>query len=43
MSLLAGNSATVAERLLSDEADLGFVEGTGVPSGLDSVVIARTG
>ncbi|WP_063783594.1 LysR family transcriptional regulator, partial [Streptomyces sp. NRRL WC-3618] len=41
VSLLAGNSATVAERVLSDEADLGFVEGTGVPSGLDSVVVAR--
>ena len=27
VSLLAGNSAAVAERLLSDEADLGFVEG----------------
>ncbi|MFI1563505.1 LysR family transcriptional regulator [Streptomyces sp. NPDC020490] len=41
VSLLAGNSATVAERLLSGEADLGFVEGVSVPSGLDSVVIAR--
>ncbi|WP_324788724.1 LysR family transcriptional regulator [Streptomyces sp. H51] len=41
VSLLAGNSATVAERLLSGEADLGFVEGVSVPPGLDSVVIAR--
>ncbi|GHD96240.1 LysR family transcriptional regulator [Streptomyces naganishii] len=41
VSLLAGNSAVVAERLLAGEADLGFVEGLSVPSGLDSVVIAR--
>ena len=41
VSLLAGNSATVAERLLSDEADLGFVEGLSVPPGLDSTVIAH--
>jgi molybdate transport repressor ModE-like protein len=41
VSLHAGNSATVAERLLSDEADLGFVEGLTVPSGLDSVVLAH--
>ncbi|MFJ8783190.1 LysR family transcriptional regulator [Streptomyces sp. NPDC102476] len=41
VSLHAGNSATVAERLLSDEADLGFVEGLTVPAGLDSVVIAH--
>ncbi|MEU7056487.1 LysR family transcriptional regulator [Streptomyces sp. NPDC046197] len=41
VSLLAGNSAAVAERLLGDEADLGFVEGVSVPSGLDSAVIAR--
>ena len=41
VSLHAGNSATVAERLLSDEADLGFVEGLTVPPGLDSVVIAH--
>ncbi|CAM5334596.1 hypothetical protein SVIOM74S_06247 [Streptomyces violarus] len=31
----------VAERLLSDEADVGFVEGLTVPTGLDSVVIAH--
>jgi molybdate transport repressor ModE-like protein len=41
VSLHAGNSATVVERLLSDEADLFFVEGLTVPSGLDSVVIAH--
>ncbi|WP_328870149.1 LysR family transcriptional regulator [Streptomyces sp. NBC_00287] len=41
VSLLAGNSTVVAERLLSDEADLGFVEGLTVPTGLDSVVIAH--
>ncbi|MFQ6143373.1 LysR family transcriptional regulator [Streptomyces seoulensis] len=41
VSLLAGNSAVVAERLLAGEADLGFVEGVSVPAGLDSVVIAH--
>lgn len=41
VSLLAGNSATVAEQLLSGEVDLGFVEGVDVPHGLDSAVIAR--
>ncbi|KUM99990.1 LysR family transcriptional regulator [Streptomyces yokosukanensis] len=41
VSLLAGNSAKVAELLLSGEADLGFVEGLSVPTGLDSVVIAH--
>lgn len=41
VSLLAGNSTTVVERLLSDEADLGFVEGLSVPPGLDSTVIAH--
>ncbi|MFJ3233144.1 LysR family transcriptional regulator [Streptomyces sp. NPDC086787] len=41
VSLLAGNSAAVAERLLAGEADLGFVEGLTVPPGLDSAVIAR--
>ncbi|MFI1174473.1 LysR family transcriptional regulator [Streptomyces melanogenes] len=41
VSLLAGNSAFVAERLLSDEADLGFVEGLAVPSGLDGAVIGH--
>ncbi|MFD7704853.1 LysR family transcriptional regulator [Streptomyces caelestis] len=41
VSLLAGNSAAVAERLLSGEADMGFVEGLTVPAGLDSAVIAH--
>ncbi|WP_328772803.1 LysR family transcriptional regulator [Streptomyces sp. NBC_00286] len=41
VSLLAGNSAVVAERLLADEADLGFVEGLSVPTGLDSAIIAH--
>ncbi|MBB5930538.1 LysR family transcriptional regulator [Streptomyces echinatus] len=41
VSLLAGNSAKVAELLLTGEADLGFVEGLNVPTGLDSTVIAR--
>ena len=41
VSLLAGNSAAVAERLLSGEADLGFVEGVSVPPGLDFTVIAH--
>ncbi|MFF7750319.1 LysR family transcriptional regulator [Streptomyces sp. NPDC007971] len=41
VSLLAGNSAKVAELLLADEADLGFVEGLTVPAGLDSAVIAQ--
>jgi molybdate transport repressor ModE-like protein len=41
VSLLAGNSTAVAERLLADEADLGFVEGLSVPTGLDDVVIAH--
>ncbi|MEU3247457.1 MULTISPECIES: LysR family transcriptional regulator [unclassified Streptomyces] len=41
VSLLAGNSAAVAERLLTGEADLGFVEGLSVPAGLDSAVIAH--
>lgn len=41
VSLRAGNSAAVAEWLLSDEADLGFVEGLTVPTGLDSTVVAH--
>ncbi|GHH14432.1 LysR family transcriptional regulator [Streptomyces rubradiris] len=41
VSLLAGNSAKVAELLLAGEADLGFVEGLNVPTGLDSTVIAH--
>jgi molybdate transport repressor ModE-like protein len=41
VSLLAGNSAAVAQRLLAGEADLGFVEGVAVPPGLDSAVVAH--
>ncbi|MFD8420921.1 LysR family transcriptional regulator [Streptomyces sp. NPDC059668] len=41
VSLLAGNSTAVAERLLTGAADLGFVEGLSVPAGLDSAVIAH--
>lgn len=41
VSLLAGNSAAVAQRLLSGEADLGFVEGLSVPEGLDGTVIGH--
>ncbi|CAL9584455.1 LysR family transcriptional regulator [Streptomyces sp. enrichment culture] len=41
VSLLAGNSAAVAQRLLSGEADVGFVEGLTVPSGLESAVVAH--
>ncbi|UNZ20293.1 LysR family transcriptional regulator [Streptomyces sp. 891-h] len=41
VSLRAGNSAAVARMVLDTEADLGFVEGLGVPAGLDGTVIAR--
>lgn len=41
VSLRAGNSVAVARMLLDDEADIGFVEGLGVPSGLDGTVIAH--
>ncbi len=41
VQLLAGNSQFVADRLLADEVDLGFVEGLTIPSGLDGVVVAR--
>ncbi|GHF90091.1 LysR family transcriptional regulator [Streptomyces thermodiastaticus] len=41
VSLHAGNSAEVAERLLTGAADLGFVEGLTVPAGLDSAVIGH--
>ncbi|MFI9646972.1 LysR family transcriptional regulator [Streptomyces sp. NPDC052040] len=41
VSLLAGNSAAVAARLLAGEADLGFVEGLTVPTGLDAAVVAH--
>ncbi len=41
VSLQAGNSAAVAERLFAGDADVGFVEGLAVPDGLDGVVVAR--
>ncbi|MDH6227764.1 MULTISPECIES: LysR family transcriptional regulator [Streptomyces] len=41
VSLHAGNSAEVARRVRSGEADLGFVEGLSVPEGLDSAVVAH--
>ncbi|MFF3775020.1 LysR family transcriptional regulator [Streptomyces sp. NPDC002232] len=41
VSLQAGNSAAVAARLFSGEADLGFVEGLAVPDGLDGAVVAH--
>jgi molybdate transport repressor ModE-like protein len=41
VSLAAGNSAAVAQLVLTGEADLGFVEGLDVPPGLGSAVIAR--
>ncbi|MEC4572646.1 LysR family transcriptional regulator [Streptomyces virginiae] len=41
VSLHAGNSAVVVQRVLTHEADLGFVEGLTVPEGLDSAVIAQ--
>ncbi|MET9296270.1 LysR family transcriptional regulator [Streptomyces sp. NPDC003077] len=41
VSLLAGNSAAVARRLLDEDADLGFVEGLDVPTGLDGAVVGH--
>ncbi|WP_241778021.1 LysR family transcriptional regulator [Streptomyces sp. CT34] len=41
VSLQAGNTRAVAERLLAGEADLGFVEGLDVPAGLDGAVIGH--
>lgn len=41
VSLQAGNSAAVAGRVLAHEADLGFVEGSEAPEGLDSAVIGH--
>ncbi|OON82233.1 LysR family transcriptional regulator [Streptomyces tsukubensis] len=41
VSLIAGNSQTVAARLLAGEADLGFVEGLAAPAGLDAAVVAH--
>ncbi|WP_431032491.1 LysR family transcriptional regulator [Streptomyces sp. P6-2-1] len=41
VSLRAGSTRTVVDGLLDGEADLGFVEGLGVPAGMDGAVIAR--
>lgn len=41
VSLQAGNSAAVASQVRSNAADLGFVEGTGAPEGLDDAVIGH--
>ncbi|GGX60370.1 LysR family transcriptional regulator [Streptomyces minutiscleroticus] len=41
VSLFADNTAAVAGRVLSGEADLGFVEGLDVPAGLDGAVVGR--
>ncbi|WP_326794961.1 LysR family transcriptional regulator [Streptomyces sp. NBC_01808] len=41
VSLQAGNSVAVASQVRSGAADLGFVEGSGVPSGLDGAVIGH--
>ncbi|MEU3601835.1 LysR family transcriptional regulator [Streptomyces sp. NPDC006798] len=41
VSLYAGNSAAVADRLASGEADLGFVEGLRIPAGLDGATVAE--
>ncbi|RLU92262.1 LysR family transcriptional regulator [Streptomyces griseocarneus] len=41
VSLLAGNSAAVAERVRAGEADLGFVEGLDAPAGLDGAVVGH--
>ncbi|MEV8477916.1 LysR family transcriptional regulator [Streptomyces sp. NPDC051173] len=41
VSLLAGNSAAVAERLRAGEADLGFVEGLDLPADLDGAVVGH--
>ncbi|GAB2688552.1 LysR family transcriptional regulator [Kitasatospora kifunensis] len=40
VTLRTANSATVAERLLAGEADLGFVEGSRTPAGLTGTVVA---
>ncbi|MFF0727588.1 LysR family transcriptional regulator [Streptomyces sp. NPDC004134] len=41
VSLQAGNSVAVASQVRSGAADLGFVEGSGVPPGLDGAVIGH--
>jgi DNA-binding transcriptional LysR family regulator len=39
--LTAGNSVHVAEQVLADRADLGFIESTDVPAGLASRVVSK--
>lgn len=39
--LTAGNSVHVAEQVLADRADIGFIENTDVPAGLHSRVVSR--
>ncbi|MEY9843331.1 DNA-binding transcriptional LysR family regulator [Streptacidiphilus sp. BW17] len=41
VTLRAANSTEVAAHILDGEADLGFVEGVRIPTGLDGVVVAR--
>ena len=41
VSLQAGNSVAVAAQVRAGAADLGFVEGSGVPEGLDGAVIGH--
>lgn len=41
VSLAAGNSADVAQQVVAGQADLGFVEGLDVPTGLDAAVIGH--
>jgi DNA-binding transcriptional LysR family regulator len=41
VSLTAENSADVAEAVLADEADIGFVEGPDLPTGLRAAPVAR--
>ncbi|MGW1076753.1 LysR family transcriptional regulator [Streptomyces sp. NPDC002537] len=41
VSLSVSNSSNVAQQILDGEADLGFVEGTKLPSGLDTVVVGE--
>ncbi|MBH1939198.1 LysR family transcriptional regulator [Streptomyces sp. AV19] len=41
VSIIAENSRAVADRVLSGEADLGFIESATVPPGLDAVPVAE--
>ncbi|SEK74811.1 LysR family transcriptional regulator [Streptacidiphilus jiangxiensis] len=41
VTLRAANSAEVADQVLAQDADLGFVEGVRIPSGLDTAVIGH--